>query len=300
MLNKIQSSNVGCHIGYTPANAFAYADDLVLLAPSIASLNKMINICELYSTDFSLKFNSSKSFIQVFNKSSNVNLENINVCFFNDKINVLSECNHLGFTYNSCSKTMYNFQGVINNIKSRSNAIIKEFKSIDTQSKVNLFRSQCLSLYGCELWDLRDKSIGKLEVAWRKCCRSILGLPARTRSYMLPVLTKSPSIMNIIHSRVLNFYKSGINHENQTIKFFFKQSLFSFHTWNSKNLNHILKLYNLSYDVLFSTKKVKFNDGISDWRTDLLLELIHNRDYFISGLLSDEEMNDILIYVATF
>ena len=300
MLNEIQSSNVGCHIGDTPANAFAYADDIVLIAPTIASLNKLVRICELYSTHFSLKFNSDKSFIQVFNHRSNVNIDNIDVYFFNDKIDVLSEVNHLGFIYNSCSKSIYNFEGVIKNIKSRSNVIIKEFKSIDTQSKVNLFKSQCLSLYGCELWDLKDKNIGKLEVAWRQCCRAILGLPSRTRSYMLPALMKSPSILNIIHSRAFNFYIRGINHKNKTIEFFFKNCLFNYNGWIGKNVNHILRLYNLSYDVLFSKKRFKFKDEISDWRTKLILELIHNKDYLISGPLSNKEMNDILIYVATF
>ena len=46
--------------------------------------------------------------------------------------------------------------------------------------------------------------------------------------------------------------------------------------------------------MLFSKKRFKFNDGISNWITGLILELIHKKDRLISGLISNK---DILLYV---
>ena len=46
ILVKLQESSLGCHIHYIGLNAFLYADDLLLLALTLADLQKMINICE--------------------------------------------------------------------------------------------------------------------------------------------------------------------------------------------------------------------------------------------------------------
>ena len=52
MLNKISDSDsdsdseIGCHVGKMYAGAFGYADDVVLLAPSLDVLREMVSICE--------------------------------------------------------------------------------------------------------------------------------------------------------------------------------------------------------------------------------------------------------------
>ncbi len=40
---------------------WADADDLILLAPTVTALKKIINICELYAVEYDIKFNGSKS-----------------------------------------------------------------------------------------------------------------------------------------------------------------------------------------------------------------------------------------------
>ena len=43
-LSNIVNSNVGCNVGGTFVNILAYADDIVLLAPSWAGLQCLINL----------------------------------------------------------------------------------------------------------------------------------------------------------------------------------------------------------------------------------------------------------------
>ena len=38
-----------------------YADDVTLLSPSIRGLNRMLSICEEFSKEYFIKFNSKKS-----------------------------------------------------------------------------------------------------------------------------------------------------------------------------------------------------------------------------------------------
>jgi hypothetical protein len=44
-----------CFVG-----AFAYADNLVLLAPSASAMRSMLNICDDYATQYDVVFNAKK------------------------------------------------------------------------------------------------------------------------------------------------------------------------------------------------------------------------------------------------
>lgn len=46
LLQRLSSSGRGCHIGNVFVGAIGYADDIVLLSPSVSSLKKMLNICQ--------------------------------------------------------------------------------------------------------------------------------------------------------------------------------------------------------------------------------------------------------------
>ena len=52
LLEKLNNTKEGCYIGNICANAFAYADDIVLLSPSCTALRNLINICEIYAIEY--------------------------------------------------------------------------------------------------------------------------------------------------------------------------------------------------------------------------------------------------------
>ena len=58
-------SQIGCQIDNVCVNHVMYADDICLMAPSPAALQKLINICYDFSLQNNLTFNSSKSFCMV-------------------------------------------------------------------------------------------------------------------------------------------------------------------------------------------------------------------------------------------
>ena len=45
LLLELKASKVGCHVGSYYCGAFGYADDIILLCPSITGIEQMINIC---------------------------------------------------------------------------------------------------------------------------------------------------------------------------------------------------------------------------------------------------------------
>jgi len=58
LLVRLSNANVGCFIGSNYVGALAYADDLVLLAPTASALRKMLAICDVYAAAYSMSFNT--------------------------------------------------------------------------------------------------------------------------------------------------------------------------------------------------------------------------------------------------
>ena len=66
LFERLRASGIGCHVGKMYAGAFGYADDVVLLAPSLDALREMVSICETYAAEYHLIFNPSKSKLMYF------------------------------------------------------------------------------------------------------------------------------------------------------------------------------------------------------------------------------------------
>ena len=162
LLKRLRDSNVGCYMDQTPVNSFSYADDIVILSPSITAMVKLIRICEIYSLEFGLDFNVAKCCLVPF--SSHNNNLNVKLKLNNVEIPVSDSYKHLGnniFNRNS----MFRVDDIITDMKIRSNVLINEFSKLDIESKKVLFKSQCLGLYGRKLLDLEHRSIYTLCVA---------------------------------------------------------------------------------------------------------------------------------------
>ena len=78
LLINLNNSKQGCHIGYMSANAFGYADDIVILSPSCKALKFLIAICEKYASEYKIQFNPDKCTLLIFSDSdfyhNNVNI----------------------------------------------------------------------------------------------------------------------------------------------------------------------------------------------------------------------------------
>jgi len=61
LLHTLSAAKVGCYVGDLFVGALAYADDLVLTAPSATALRKMLAICDVYGSEYSMNFNAAKS-----------------------------------------------------------------------------------------------------------------------------------------------------------------------------------------------------------------------------------------------
>ena len=61
LLGRLSSTGTGCHMGLFFVGALAYADDLVLLAPSANAMRSMLHVCDIYAAQYNVLFNANKS-----------------------------------------------------------------------------------------------------------------------------------------------------------------------------------------------------------------------------------------------
>jgi Reverse transcriptase (RNA-dependent DNA polymerase) len=58
LLLALKHAGVGCHLGKWFIGALAYADDIVLLAPTARAMRLVLKICDDFATKYGLKFNA--------------------------------------------------------------------------------------------------------------------------------------------------------------------------------------------------------------------------------------------------
>ena len=77
LINLLKEKAFGCRVGNKCSSIFAYADDVILLAPTISEMRRMLKMCEIYCIDYGLKLNVEKSEILLFG-----DFKTNELCFF--------------------------------------------------------------------------------------------------------------------------------------------------------------------------------------------------------------------------
>ena len=105
LLLLLKKAGFGCYIGDHFVGALAYADDIVLVAPSATALRKMLAICEDYADEYCICFNAAKSKYLVILPICRRSLaKEFQSCVFhvaNKPIELVKSFSHLGHSFTS-------------------------------------------------------------------------------------------------------------------------------------------------------------------------------------------------------
>ena len=162
LLVKLSNAGVGCYFGPIFVGALAYADDLLLLAPTPSAMRKLLALCDNYAQEYSIKFNAKKSkWLAIFSKKRrwlSSPLEHCRCQVGGTHVDRVTSFVHLGHTINTELTDKYDilhkrctFIGQVSNV-------ICYFPRLDADVRHKLFKSYCSSIFGCELWHLNDIS----------------------------------------------------------------------------------------------------------------------------------------------
>ena len=240
LLKRLKDSKIGCHIGHHYAGALSYADDLTLIAPSVTAVKKMLRICEEFSAEYNVTFNSSKSKLLTFGNSSGA----VDIKLENNPIEHVKGALHLG-SYIGQESSLQNIERASREIRSKTNMILSRFKLCNTVVRNELFNVHCRSFYGAPLWNLSKKHMNVLCTSWRKCEKCIWRLDPLTRSWVIPHITGNAPIRNQLFTRCLKFLITCMNSSNSFLSFITKSCLIS-NSVSANNFRTILCEYNIN------------------------------------------------------
>jgi endonuclease/exonuclease/phosphatase family metal-dependent hydrolase len=222
LLIKLSHSGVGCYMGLDFVGALAYADDIVLLAPTPSAMRKMLSVCDAYAVDYDIVFNADKSkFLVIPSNSRRRIYSDMCQCRFfigGNSIENVNQYTHLGHIITSSQSDTEDITHRRNCFVGQVNNVLCFFNKLDVLVKLKLFKSFCSSMFGSELWALDDDSIDIFCVAWRKALRRIFNLPYNTHSYLLPLISNTLPILDELSKRSARFITSCLLSPSRLVK----------------------------------------------------------------------------------
>ena len=178
VLSSVSKMNIGCKLGFISSNIIAYADDVVLLAPSATGLQQLIDkFCDIIN-ELDLSVNINKTKCMIFNLKHK---DKIAKCF-----NVGENCiqytdvfKYLGFYIQDNMRDNEDIVNVRGKFYRDFNCVLRKFAFLDKYPLLYLFKQYCLQFYGAELWigpKYNSNALKQFAIGYHKAIKKILKL----------------------------------------------------------------------------------------------------------------------------
>ena len=178
ILKRIAERNIGCSLGHYRVNIIAYADDLIIVAPSVEGLRLLIDDLTSLSFDHALKINIEKTYYIIFKWKRNI-MVNSRMFMNGSEVKRVQSCNYLGVVFDENLSSDCDIERCLKSFYKQFNSMFYRFNFIDRDQLMFLFTSYCTSFYGCELWfdALEHKNLIKhVGMAYHGAIKRMLGL----------------------------------------------------------------------------------------------------------------------------
>lgn len=216
LIEELRSTRIGCHIGDVCVNNLSYADDMVLLSPSISGLRKLLAICERYAAEHGLVYNVAKTEMMVFRAGKGP--ERIpNVFLRGTPVKIVRQFKYLGHILTEDLNDDVDMERERRNLSIRCNMLARRFSSCSTDVKTTLFKAYCLCLYTCQLWTkYKRKTYHTIRVQYNDAFRILMKKPRYCSASGMFADARVPDFFAVIRSRVASFW-AGLRRSNNCI-----------------------------------------------------------------------------------
>ena len=286
--------------------ALGYADDIILLCPSLAGVKKMIKICEDYAKEHDILFNGNKSKYLIFGDYKYKPTLLIN----NEIVSRCESALHLGHLLHTKNTKNELIGQAIKDFNRSYHGFMSKFDTCNTTTKNKLFHQYCSSMYGSQLWDMTSQNAVKMHTKWRNAHRQILKVPNTTHRDILPLIANNMPIECILDCKYIAFYKSIATSENKILNHMSKNRLYIHSSTLGRNMTHLMYKYGLKIEDMISLPKNRIKDHCyNKWSTNIIAEYPHYaqiiRDMFAmkegrcNRIFTNEDCNLIINFFCT-
>ena len=295
LIANLRLCGMGCRISRYFVGVIVYADDVVLLAPSVRALRTMLGICLKYADEYDVLFNDKSKLITF--PAKNVRPYNPEIVINGKQIEVVTEMEHLGHVVLS-DILKGNALKCVADFNTQCNAFLGKFNNHSSKLRNFLFGKYCTSFYGSQYLPLHDDSTASLCRAWRCGVRRVWRLPYRAHCDILPHLADSLPPELILEKRSIAFVKQMLSSSNVVVKAVSKISCNQVHSILGSNIRHLRARYDMDVKRLYSRWERMIDDNAVRSATQVA-ELCEWRDTGDETLLTRSEIKDIIAAIVT-
>ena len=206
LLLRLKKLGIGCHYGDIYSGAIAYADDVILLAPSAYALRCMLKIASDFGSETNIHYNGTKTQFIIFNDTSKTSPD---ITFEGSLLSPVSTVTHLGHILQSDLGDTSDILDRVSKTARKSAVTLQRFWGCDSSVKSKLVLSFCYTFYGAALWKLDSRELQSVDIGLRKIARRIFSLPYRSSSRVTLLLSDTLGIHNIVANRTESFLRKS-------------------------------------------------------------------------------------------
>nr|XP_034833588.1 uncharacterized protein LOC117990235 [Maniola hyperantus] len=178
LIERLSGAGVGCSIDGVSMNNLSYADDMVLLSPSVGGLRKLLQLCEEYAGMNGLSYNSNKSVFLVFRGKNKITTFKPKIQLCGNPLKQVTEFKYLGHVVTDSLRDDSDMERERRALSVRGNMLARRFARCTAQVKLTLFRAYCQSFYTCSLWtNYTQRTYSALRVQYNNVLRAVLRKP---------------------------------------------------------------------------------------------------------------------------
>ncbi|RVE41399.1 hypothetical protein evm_013952 [Chilo suppressalis] len=219
LVRELSGMHAGCSIDGVNVNNISYANDMVLLSPSISALRSLLHVCETYAKVHGLKYNTTKSEIMVFTAGNNSpqNVPPVRLC--GEELLRVQQYRYLGHILTEDLKDDQDIERERRALAVRSNMIARRFARSSEPVKLTLFKAFCQSFYTGSLWvSYKQKTYNALRVQYNNAFRMLLGLPWRCSASGMFAEARTNDFYAIMRKKVTSLMKRVYDSHNNILK----------------------------------------------------------------------------------
>ena len=173
--NLLVNTKVGCHLGGMCINHLLYADDIVLICPTIKGLNSLLKTCSNYAIQHDIIFNPKKSKCLAVIPAW-LSIVNIPHVYLNDtSLPFVDKHSYLGVILNCMGDDTDDMKRQMRFFYAKANSLVREFWNCSYLVKITLFQAYCSSMYCSHLWSVfTKKCVNDVRVAYNNVFRILM------------------------------------------------------------------------------------------------------------------------------
>ena len=216
--HRLQATGVGCYVGGAWVNSLSYADDMVLLVPTVTALQTLLEVCRAYAGPHDIVYNTTKTVCMLVRRKQLQGRYSTRVRLGNEELSCVEEFRYLGHVMTADYRDDKDIKKQFRRQNAVGNMLVRTFSFAPIEAKIQLFKSYCYPIYGCALCHHSfQNSIRKLTVSYSDTFKRLINVRRYTSSILAFAMNPADQINEVFRKLAYSLMSRVIAYPNSIV-----------------------------------------------------------------------------------